>query len=134
MLAPLQHPLNILRHNLPHALNLALRRPQRILLPRLRAALLKHHLLQRAIEARTAIRRQVREVGRLGVEVAEELLLEIGQEAEGDALAEFALGDDKEGEAAGRGLGRGEIRGRFDQAVDEVFGLVDCLVRGGRVG
>jgi hypothetical protein len=35
-----------------------------------------------------------------GVEVGEELLLEVGQEAEGDALAEVALGDDEEGEAA----------------------------------
>jgi hypothetical protein len=97
VLAALKDTLNILRHNLPHALDLALRRPQRILLPRLRPALLQHQPLQRAIEARTPVRRQVRKVRRLGLEVAEELLLQVGQEAKGDALAEFALGDDEEG-------------------------------------
>ena len=128
MLAPFQHTLNILRHNLPDTLNLALRRPQRILLTGLRAALLQHQPLQRAIEARTAIRRQIVEVCACGLELGEELLLEVGQEAKGNALAEIALCDDEEGEAAGCGLVTGEVRGRFDKAVDEEFGLVDCLV------
>lgn len=87
MLAPLQHPLNILRHNLPHALDLPLRSPQRISLARLRSALLDHQLLQRAIEARTPVRRQLGKVCVIRGEGVEELLLEVRQEAEGDALA-----------------------------------------------
>lgn len=97
MLASLQHPLNVLRHNLPHALNLSLRCAQRILLSRLRAALLQHQLLQRAIEPRASVRREVRKIRVAGFKLCEELLLEVGQEAEGDALAEVALCDDEEG-------------------------------------
>lgn len=134
MLPTLQHALNVLRHNLPHALNLALRSTQRILLARLRAALLQHQLLQRAIEARAPVRRQVGEIRVDGVELGEEFLLQVRQEAKGNALAEIALGDDEEGEAAGGGRGGGEVGGGLDEAVDEELGLVDGLVRGGGVG
>ena len=53
------------------------------------------------------------------------------------ALAEVALGDDEEGEAAG-GTGRVvavvEVGGGFCGDVDEEFGLVDCFVGAGCVG
>ena len=97
MLAPLKHPLNILRHNLPHTLNLALCRPKRILLPRLRTPLLQHQPLERAIKTRAAIRRQVMEIRTLRLELCEEALLKRGEEAERDALAQLALRDDEEG-------------------------------------
>lgn len=93
MLPSLQHPLNILRHNLPHPLDLALRRPQRVRLPGLRGTLLDHQPLELAIEAGTPVWGQVRKVGLLGRKLGKELLLEVAQEAEGDALAEVALGD-----------------------------------------
>lgn len=128
MLAPFQHTLNVLRHNLPHTLNLTLRRPQRILLASLSAALLHHHALERAIEARTAIRRQVVEICVSRLKLGEELLLEVSQKPKGDALAEVALCDDEESKAAGCSLVAGEIRGRLDEAVDEELGLIDCLV------
>jgi hypothetical protein len=128
VLAALKHALDVLCHNLPHALNLPLRRTQRILLSRIRAALLDHQLLQRTVERRTPIRRQVREIRVFDIKLREELFLEVRQEAEGDALAEIALGDDKEGEAAGTGVGAGVVGGGFDEAVDEEFILVYGLV------
>jgi hypothetical protein len=137
MLPSLQHPLNILRHNLPHPLDLALRRPQRIRLPRLRSALLDHQPLELAIEACAAVGRQVRKVGLLGRKGGEELLLEVAQEAEGDALAEVALGDDEEGQAAGgarRVVAAAEVGGGFGHDVDEELGLVDCFVGAAAVG
>lgn len=70
------------------------------------------------------------EIRVLGLELCKETLLERGEKAKGDALAQLALGDDEEGEAASGGVGGGEIRGRLDEAVDEEFGLVDCLVGG----
>ena len=130
MFAPLEHTLNILRHDLAHALDLALSRAQRILLAGLGAALLEHKALERSIEARAAIRGQVVEVCAVRVELSEEALLERGEEAKGDALAQLALGDDEEGKAAGGGLAAGEVRGRLDEAVDEELGLVDGLVCG----
>ena len=137
VLPPLQHPLNVLRHNLPHTLNLALRCPQRIRLAGLRGALLDHQPLELAIEAGTPIGGQVGEVGLLGGEGGEELLLEVAQEAEGDALAEVALGDDEESEAAGgarRVAAAAEVGGGFGHDVDEELGLVDCLVGAAAVG
>lgn len=134
MLSALKHALNVLGHNLAHALNLALRRPQRISLPRLRRTLLDHQPLQRAIEARTPVGRQVGEVGRLCVELGQELLLEVRQEAEGDALPEVALRDDEEGESACAGLRAGVVGRRLGDDMDEEFGLVDCLMRRGGVG
>lgn len=137
VLPPLQHPLDVLGHDLAHALDLALRRAQRVRLPRLRGALLDHQALEVAIEGRAAVGRQGRKVCFLGGEGGEEGFLEVAQEAEGDALAEVALGDDEEGEAAG-GTGRVvavvEVGGGFCGDVDEEFGLVDCFVGAGCVG
>lgn len=87
VLAPLQHPLNILRHNLPDALDLALGGAQGVLLSGLCAALLEHHLPECAIEAGTAIRGQVCEIRVCGFKLGQEFLLEVGEEAKGDALA-----------------------------------------------
>ena len=109
MLAPFQHTFNVLCHDFPYALDLALRRPERILLSSLSTTLLYHHPLQRAVETRTPIRRQVMEVCASRLEFSKELLLEVRQEAKGYALAEVAFGDDEEGEAAGRGLVVGEV-------------------------
>lgn len=131
MLPALEHALNVFRHNFPHALNFSLRRLQRILLPRIRPALLHHQLLQRAIETRTPVRRQVTKICVLDIELIEELLLEIRQETEGYALPEVALCNDEEGQTAGGIVRRGVVRGRLDQAVDEELGLVDCFVGGG---
>jgi hypothetical protein len=130
MLAPFQHALNVLRHDLPDAFNLALGRPERILLAGLSTTLLHHHLLQRAIETRTSIRRQVMEICAFRLKLGEELLLEIRQEAKGYALAEVAFRDDEEGKAAGCRLVVGEVRRRFHEAVNEVLGLVDGFVGG----
>jgi hypothetical protein len=134
VLSALQHPLNILRHNLPHAINLPLRRAHRIVLARLGPALLDHHALEHAIEARAAIRRQIRKV-RLGhFKLGKELLFEVRQEAKGDALAEPLVGDDEKREAAGAGLRGGVLRGRLYEGVDVELCLVDGGVGGGFVG
>jgi hypothetical protein len=133
MLAALKDALNVLRHNLSHIIDLFLRRPQGVLLACIRAALLRHQPLQCAIETRASIRWQMCEIRLFGIKLGEEFLLEIGKEAKRDALAELALGNDEEGEAACAGLARWEVRGRLDEAVGEVLVLVDCAVRGGFV-
>lgn len=133
-LAPIQHALNILRHNLPHALNLPLRRPQRIVLAGLCAPKLHHKPLHHPIEARTPVRRERRKVGGVGVEGVEEALLERGEEAEGDALAEGFFGYDEEGQAAGGVLGCGQ-RGRGEGVVVREVGVyVEGFVLCGGVG
>jgi len=134
VLASLQHALNVLRHDLSDALNLALSSPERILLTGLRTTLLDHHPLQRAIETRTSIRRQVVEIRASRLKLGKELLLEVCQEAKRYALAEVALSNDKESQAASCRLVVGEVRGRFDEAVDEELGLIDSLVGGFVVG
>jgi hypothetical protein len=133
MLSTLQHALNVLRHNLPHAINFPLGRAQSILLSSIRAPLLRHHALERTIEACTSIRWQTSKVCLTRLKLGKELLLQVGQEAKGNALAELALRDDEERQAAGAGLRGGEVGRRFDQAVDELFVLVDCAVRRGFV-
>lgn len=70
------------------------------------------------------------EIRTLRLELCKKALLERSEEAEWDALAQLTLCDNEEGEAAGGGVRGGEVRGRFDEAVDEEFGLVDCLVGG----
>ena len=97
MLATLQHALNVLCHNLSNPLNLPLRSLQRISLSSLCSALLNHQLLERRIEGRASIGRQIRKVGLARIEGFEEFLLEICQEAKGYALSEVALGDYEEG-------------------------------------
>jgi hypothetical protein len=134
MLTALEHALDIFRHDLAHVVDFLLRRPQRILLARIRPALLQHQLLQRGVEARAPVRGQRGKVRVRGIERGEEFLLEVGEEAKGDALPELARRDDEESQAAGGGLRGGEIGGRLDQAVREVCVLVDGAVRGGRVG
>ena len=132
MLAALEHALNVLRHDLTHALDLALRRPQRILLARDGAALLRHHLLQRRIEGGAAVGRQLAEGGAGCGKVGEEGFFEVREEAERDALAQLALRDYEEGETAG-GRGRGVVGGRLYGGVDEELLLVDCAVGRGIV-
>lgn len=140
VLPPLQHPLDILGHDLAYPLDLALRRAQRVRLPGLRGALLEHQALEGGVEGGAAVGWQVSEIGFVRGEGGEEGFLEVAQEAEGDALAQVARGDDEEGEAAG-GAGCvivaivvGVVGGAFGGDVDEEFGLVDCLVGAGGVG
>jgi len=111
VLAALQDSLNVLRHDLPHALDLTLRSAQSISLSGLGRALLDHQLLKCSIEARTSVGRQVGEVRLFKREGGKELLLEVRQEAEGDTLAQVTLGDHEEGKAAGAAPARGEVRG-----------------------
>ena len=137
VLPALQHPLDVLGHDLAHAVDLALGGAQRVGLPRLRGALLEHQALEGGVEGGAAVGRQRREVRLLRGEGGEEGFLEVAQEAEGDALAEVARGDDEEGEAAGgagRGGAGGEVGGGFGGDVDEELGLVDCFVGAGGVG
>ena len=68
------------------------------------------------------------------LKLGKELLLEVCQEAKRYALAEVALSNDEEGKAAGCRLVVGEVRGRFDEAVDEELGLIDSLMGGFVVG
>jgi hypothetical protein len=133
MLPALEHALNVFCHDLAHVVDFFLRGAQRILLSRVRPALLDHEFLHRGVEARAAVRREARKIRVRGTERREELLLEVGQEPEWDALAELALRDDEERQPAGAGLRGGEVRGRFDKAVREMCVLVDCAVRGGCV-
>ena len=100
MFSPLEYALNVLSHDFPYPLNLALRSAQRISLARLRGALLNHQLLQRGIKARASIRRQISEVRLFSSKRLEELLLEIRQETKGDPLAQVTLGNDEERQAA----------------------------------
>lgn len=130
-LPPLQHPLDILRHDAPHILNLPLHAPQRVLLVRPE---IHHQLLQRAVERRRAIRRETREIRLLGFVPAEELVLDLDEVGEGDAAAEGGGGDDEIGEAAGGEAVR-VLGGRVGDVVDVVlvvgvgellgFGVVD---------
>lgn len=101
MLAPLQHAFNILRHDFSYTLNFALSSSKRILLTGLRTTLLHHHPLQRAIETRTSIRRQVMEIRTARLKLGKELLLKVCQEAKRYALAKVALSNHEEGKAAG---------------------------------
>ena len=109
MLASLQHALNVLRHDLSDALNLALSSPERILLTGLRTTLLDHHPLQRAIETRASVRRQVVEIRAARLKFGKELLFEVRQEAERYALPEVALSNDEEGKATSCRLVVGEV-------------------------
>jgi len=74
------------------------------------------------------------EIRAAGLKFGKELLLEVCQEAKGYALAEVALSNDEECKAASCRLVVGEVRWRFDEAVDEEFGLVDSLMGGFVVG
>lgn len=120
-LPPLQHPLNILRHDPPHILNLALHIPNRIILPRLRGPVLHHQLLQPAVERRRAIRRQRSEVRLLRIVGGQEALFDLDEKAEGDAPAETAARDHEVGEAAGGRLGAGMVGRGVSDVVDEVL-------------
>ncbi len=61
-LTPLQHPLNILRHDPSDILNLILHVPDSVIFASLRRSVLYHQLLQLGVERRRAIRWQRSEV------------------------------------------------------------------------
>jgi hypothetical protein len=74
MLAPLHNTLNVLNHDVLDLTDFSLRGLQRIVLA-VKGALFSHEPLQRAVEARAPVWRQVRKVCVLGVELCKELLL-----------------------------------------------------------
>lgn len=101
-LTPLQHPLDILRHNPSRALNLPLRLLNNIFVfPALRK--LVHGAPKRRIELGAAIRGRVAD-GRCRVPGCEETL-NLEEVAEGDFTTEGGGRDDKEGEALGNSRG-----------------------------
>lgn len=118
-LPTLENPLDILRHDLAHARNLALHIPQRILLAGLRRPLRHHQLLQPRIERRAAVPRQRREV-RLGRgKLRQEGVLDRHQEPERDPSSQLRLRDHEVGQPAGGGR-RGVLGGGGGDVVDEV--------------
>lgn len=86
-LTPLQHSLNVLRHDVPHAIDLPLCRSQRI---RRRGRIVR--LQQRAeliVEGSATVSRESREVRAGGRVSGEELALDFEEEGEGNAAALF---------------------------------------------
>lgn len=120
-LPALQHPLDILRHDPLHAVNVPLHVADGILLPALRRPIADHQLLELRVEIRGTVRRQVGEVRVVGLVPREELLFDLDEVAKGDAAAEGAGGDDEIGEAAGAGVGGGVVGRRVGDVVDEVL-------------
>ena len=120
-LPPLQHPLNILRHDAPHIINLLLRVRDGILLPALGRPIPHHQLLQTPIEVRRSVGRQRCKVRAVDIVAGEKLLFDFNEIAKRDPAAETAGGDDEVGEAAGGGGGGGVFRGRVGDVVDEVL-------------
>jgi len=118
-LAPLQNPLDILRHNIPHVINLALHVRNRVLLPRLRGAILHHQLLQLGVETARAVVGQAGEIGAVGGELGQEAGLDLDEETEGDPAAGGAVGDHQEGQATCGGRG-GVFAWRGRDVVDVV--------------
>ena len=120
-LPALQHPLDVLRHDPPHIVDLVLRVRDRVLLAPLGGSIPDHQLLERKVEISGAVGGQGGEIGGVGGVAREELFLDLDEVAEGDAAAETAGGDDEEGEAAGGG-GVGRVfGGGIGDVVDEVL-------------
>jgi len=120
-LPPLQHPLNILRHNPLHVINILLHIRNRILLPPLRSPIPNHQPLQLSIKTRRTICRHGCKIRTFRIIAREKLLLYFHQVAEGYAAAEAAGGDDEVGQAAGGGVGGGVVRGGVGDVVDVVL-------------
>lgn len=120
-LPPLQHPLDILRHNPLHIIDIRLHVADRILLAPLRRPVTDHQTLQLRVKIRGAVRWQAGEICRFWVIAREELFLDLDQVAKGDAPPEVAGGDDEVGEAAGGGVSGWMVRGGVGDVVDEVL-------------
>lgn len=87
-LSSFQHSLNVLRHDPSHVLNLRLNVPYRIVLARLRRAVVDHQALQLAVECCSAIGGETRKVCLLRIISSEELFLDFNEVAERNAPAE----------------------------------------------
>lgn len=124
-LPSLQHPLNILRHDPSHVLNLRLNVAYRIVLACLRRAVVYHQALQLAVECCSAIRGETRKVCLLRIISGEELFLDFNKVAERNAPTERGRGNDKIGKTAGGGVSRRMVRGSIGNVVDEV--VVVCI-------
>lgn len=86
-LSTLQHPLDILRHDPPHIINIAFRHCERV--RRRRRVERLHKRAELRVEPRTAIRRQRSEIGtRRGIG-REELAFYFEEKGEGNAAALF---------------------------------------------
>lgn len=129
-LPPLQHPLDVLRHDALDVIDVRLHVADRVPLAALRRPETHHQLLERGVEVGGAVRRQRGEVRprprpRLrGVPAAvprEELLLDLDEVAEGDAPAEAGGRDDEVGEPPRAGVAGRVVRRRVGDVVDEVL-------------
>lgn len=96
-LSPLQQALNIACHNSTHIVHLALDIGNRIIAATARGAELDHQVLELGVEAAGAVIGHVCEVGGGDVELVEEALPDLEEEAEGHAPAERRLRDHEEG-------------------------------------
>lgn len=103
-LAALEHPLDILRHDPLHAVDVLLHVGDGILLARLRGAERHHQAFQLGVEIRRAVRRQAGEIGDLRVVPLQELLFDLDEIAEGDTPPEGGGGDDYVCESASGGV------------------------------
>ena len=119
-LPPLQHPLDILRHDPPHIVDLLLRVRDRILFTPLGGPKRHHELFHLLVEVGRAVRGHLVKGSMVAFGVfGEELLFDFDEVAEGDAAAEAGGGDYEVGESAG-GRGGRVFGRRVGDVVDEV--------------
>lgn len=93
-LAALQHILDILRHDVPHAIDLSTSRSERI--RRRRRIIRLEQGAQLRVKRCTAIRREGGEVGAICSVGGEELAFHFHEERKGDSTALFGCCDDDE--------------------------------------
>ena len=104
-LPTLQHPLDILRHDPPHILDLGLRVRDRVRFAPLSRPVPDHQFLELGVEFGGPVRGYAGEVRVRDVIAGQEALFDLDQIAEGDASADFDARDHDVGEAAGGGVG-----------------------------
>ena len=130
-LAALEQALDVLRHDAADVVDLAARVADGVVAAARCRAVLHHERLELAVEGAGAVVGHVGKVRQADGESAEEALADLEEEAEGHAAAEGGVGDDEEGEAAGRETGAGVVRGRVGNVVDLVVAVgVGELLRG----
>ena len=108
-LSPLQHPLNIIRHDPAHTFDILLHVCESILFARLRRPERDHQALELVVEIRRTVRWQRSKIRRRRIIFFQELFLDFDEEAEWDSAPKGCRGDNKIGKAAGGRISVGMI-------------------------